>query len=132
MKIKSKVLEIDPGKERVALGIKQLDKDPFEAITLEKFKKGSVVTCVIENVIDAGLEVKLENDILGFIKKSELSREKEEQKPSRFAKAEKVDAMITNIDKNTRKVYVSIKAMELEEEKKAVKDYGSADSGASP
>ncbi len=80
MKIKSKVLEIDPGKERVALGIKQLDKDPFEAITLEKFKKGSVVTCVIENVVDAGLEVKLENDILGFIKKSELSREKEEQK----------------------------------------------------
>ena len=97
----------------------------------EKFKKGSIVTCLVENVIDAGLEVKLENDILGFIKKSELSREKEEQKPSRFAKAEKVDAMITNIDKGTRKVYLSIKAMELEEEKKAVKDYGSTDSGAS-
>ena len=84
MKIKSKVLGIDPEKERIALGIKQLDKDPFEAVTSEKFKKGSVATCLIENVIDAGLEVKLENDILGFIKKPDLSREKEEQKPSRF------------------------------------------------
>ena len=118
MNIKSKVLEIDPEKERIALGIKQLDKDPFEAITSEKLKKGSVVTCLVENVIDAGLEVKVENDILGFIKKSDLSREKEEQKPSRFAKGEKVDAMITNIDKGSRKVYLSIKAMELEEEKR--------------
>ncbi len=118
MKIKSKVLEIDPEKERVALGIKQLDKDPFEAVISEKFKKGSVVTCLVENVIDAGLDVKLENDVLGFIKKSDLSREKEEQKPSRFAKGEKVDAMITNIDKGARKIYLSIKAMELEEEKR--------------
>ena len=98
---------------------------------LEKFKKGSVVTCLIENVLDAGLEVKLENDITGFIKKSDLSREKEEQKPSRFAKGEKVDAMLTNVDKNARRISLSIKAMELEEEKKAMKDYGSTDSGAS-
>ncbi len=131
MKIKSKVLEIDAEKERIALGIKQLAKDPFEVIISEKFKKGSIVTCLVENVIDAGLEVKLDNDILGFIKKADLSREKEEQKPSRFAKGEKVDAMITNIDKGARKVYLSIKTMELEEEKKAVKDYGSTDSGAS-
>ena len=131
MKIKSKVLEIDSEKERIALGIKQLDKDPFEAIISEKFKKGSVVTCLVESVIDAGLEVKLDNDILGFIKKSDLSREKEEQKPSRFAKGEKVDATITNIDKSARKIYLSIKFMELEEEKKAMKDYGSTDSGAS-
>ena len=130
MKIKSKVLEIDAEKERIALGLKQLAKDPFEAVS-EKFKKGSIVTCLVENVVDAGLEVKLETDILGFIKKSDLSREKEEQKPSRFAKEEKVDAMITNIDKSTRKIYLSIKAMEIEEEKKAVKDYGSTDSGAS-
>ena len=78
-----------------------------------------------------GLEVKLENDILGFIKKADLSREKEDQKLTRFAKGEKVDAMIINIDKGARKVYLSIKAMELEEEKKAMKDYGSTDSGAS-
>ena len=131
MKIKSKVLEIDSEKERIALGIKQLDKDPFEEVISEKFKKGSVVTCLVESVIDAGLEVKLDNDILGFIKKSDLSREKEEQKPSRFAKGEKVDATITNIDKSARKIYLSIKFMELEEEKKAMKDYGSTDSGAS-
>ena len=68
---------------------------------------------------------------MGFIKKSDLSREKEEQKPTRFAKGEKVDAMIANIDKGSRKIYLSVKAMELEEEKKAMKDYGSTDSGAS-
>ena len=85
----------------------------------------------MESVIDAGLEVKLDNDILGFIKKSDLSREKEEQKSNRFAKGEKVDATIINIDKVSRKIYLSIKAMELEEEKKAMKDYGSTDSGAS-
>ena len=118
-------------KERVALGIKQLDKDPFDTIISEKFKKGNVITCLVENVIDAGLEVKLENNTFGFIKKSDLSREKEEQKPTRFAKGEKVDAMISNIDKGARKIYLSIKSMELEEEKKAMKDYGSTDSGAS-
>jgi len=131
MKVKSKVLEVNAEKERVALGIKQLNEDPFEATVSEKLKKGVVVTCLVENVIDAGLEVKLENDISGFIKKSDLSREKEEQKTTRFAKGEKVDAMISSIDKGTRKIYLSIKAMELEEEKKAMKDYGSTDSGAS-
>ena len=59
-------MEIDPAKERVALGIKQLDKDPFEAVIAGKFKKGSVVTCLVENVIDTGLDVKLENDVLGL------------------------------------------------------------------
>ncbi len=131
MKVKSKILELDAEKERVALGIKQLDRDPFEVILNDKFKKGSIITCRVESVQDAGLEVKLENDIFGFIKKTDLSREKEEQKPLRFAKGEKVDAMVSNIDKGSRKVYLSIKAMELAEEKKAMKDYGSTDSGAS-
>ena len=129
--VKSKVLEIDADKERIALGIKQLEADPFDSAIKEKLKKGSLVTCVISNSSDNGLEVKLEGDFLGFIKKNELSRDKEEQRPSRFAKGEKVDAMITNIDKNSRKIMLSIKAMELAEEKKAVKDYGSTDSGAS-
>ena len=115
----------------MALLILELNKDPFEAILSDKFKKGSIITCVIENVLDVGLEVKLENDIFGFIKKTDLSREKEEQKPSRFAKGEKVDAMVSNIDKGSRKIYLSIKSMELAEEKKAMKDYGSTDSGAS-
>ena len=131
MTIKSKVLEIDVEKERIALGIKQLEKDPFEDALNEKLKKGSLVTCLIENVLDSGLEVKLENNILGFIKKVDLSRDKEEQKPSRFAKGEKVDAMVASIDKSSRKLYLSIKSMELAEEKKAMKDYGSTDSGAS-
>ena len=129
--VKSKVLEIDADKERIALGIKQLEADPFDSAIKEKLKKGSLVTCVISNSSDNGLEVKLEGDFLGFIKKNELSRDKEEQRPSRFAKGEKVDAMVTNIDKNSRKIMLSIKAMELAEEKKAVKDYGSTDSGAS-
>lgn len=129
--IKSKVLEIDAEKERIALGIKQLEVDPFDNAIKTKFKKGSLATCVIVNTPDNGLEVKLEGDILGFIKKNELSRDKEEQRSSRFAKGEKVDAMITNIDKTSRKIMLSIKSMELAEEKKAVKDYGSTDSGAS-
>lgn len=130
-KVKSKVLEIDPDKERIALGIKQLEKDPFEEAVKEKLKKGSLITCVVENVTEAGLEVKFENNLTGFIKKSDLSRDKEEQKPLRFAKGEKVDAMVSNIDKSSRKIFLSIKSMELAEEKKAMKDYGSADSGAS-
>jgi len=129
--VKSKVLEIDSEKERIALGIKQLEADPFDNAIKAKLKKGSLVTCVIVNTSDNGLEVKLEGDILGFIKKNELSRDKEEQRSSRFAKGEKVDAMITNIDKTSRKIMLSIKSMELAEEKKAVKDYGSTDSGAS-
>ena len=84
-----------------------------------------------ENVLDSGLEVKIEDGIKGFIKRTELSRDKEEQKSSRFAKGEKVDAMVSNIDKNNRKIMLSIKSMELADEKKAMKDYGSADSGAS-
>jgi small subunit ribosomal protein S1 len=129
--IKSKVLEVDAEKERIALGVKQLESDPFDEAIKGKLKKGSLVTCVIENSSDNGLEVKLEGEIAGFIKKNELSRDKDEQRPSRFAKGEKVDAMITNIDKSSRKLMLSIKAMELAEEKKAVKDYGSTDSGAS-
>ena len=129
--VKSKVLEIDPEKERIALGIKQLDSDPFDEATKGKFKKGTAVTCIIENVTEAGLDVKLDEKIFGFIKKSELSRDKEEQKTNRFAKGEKVDAIVSNIEKSNRKLLLSIKALELADEKKAMKDYGSTDSGAS-
>ena len=131
MIIKSKVLEIDAEKERIALGIKQLEKDPFEITLSEKYKKGSVVTCLVENVIDAGLEVKLENDILGFIKKSDLSRDRKEQRTDRFGVDDKVDATVIKIDKKQRSVNVSIKAREIEEEKQAMAEFGSSDSGAS-
>ncbi len=130
-KVKYKVLEIDAEKERVALGIKQLEKDPFSEAVKEKLKKGKIVTCIIDNVLDTGLEVTIDNNLSGFIKRTGLSRDKDEQKSSRFAKGEKVDAMITSIDSNSRKILLSIKAMELEDEKQAMKDYGSADSGAS-
>ena len=129
--IKARVLEIDPEKERIALGIKQLEKDPFSEGIKDKYKIGKVVTCIITNVLDNGLEVSLDSDLIGFIKRTDLSRDKEEQKSSRFAKKEKVDAMISSIDKNSRKLMLSIKAMELAEEKQAMKDYGSTDSGAS-
>ena len=118
-------------KERIALGIKQLEKDPFSEAVKDNIKTGKVVTCVIENVLDTGLEVSVDGKLTGFIKRTGLSRDKDEQKSSRFAKGEKVDAMITSVDTNSRKLILSIKAMELEDEKQAMKDYGSADSGAS-
>ena len=130
-KIKYKVLEIDAEKERIALGIKQLDKDPFSDAVKERVQVGKIVTCMIENVLDTGLEVTVEENLSGFIKRTGLSRDKDEQKSSRFAKGEKVDAMVTSVDTNSRKILLSIKAMELEDEKQAMKDYGSADSGAS-
>ncbi|MDC3023994.1 30S ribosomal protein S1 [Alphaproteobacteria bacterium] len=129
--LKYKVLEIDAEKERIALGIKQLEKDPFSEALKNNIKTGKIVTCVIENVLDTGLEVLVDGKFSGFIKRTGLSRDKDEQKSSRFAKGEKVDAMITSIDSNSRKLILSIKAMELEDEKQAMKDYGSADSGAS-
>ena len=116
-------------KERIALGIKQLEKDPFSEAVKDNIKTGKVVTCVIENVLDTGLEVLVDKTLSGFIKRTGLSRDKDEQKSSRFAKGEKVDAMITSVDTNSRKLILSIKAMELEDEKQAMKDYGSADSG---
>jgi len=129
--LKYKVLEIDVEKERIALGVKQLKKDPFSEALKNKIKVGNVVTCVIENVLDNGLEVMVDDNLGGFIKRTGLSRDKDEQKSSRFAKGEKVDAMITSVDNNTRKLVLSIKAMELQDEKQAMKDFGSADSGAS-
>ena len=113
------------------MGVKQLEKDPFSEAVKDNIKVGKVVTCVVENVVETGLEVLVEENLSGFIKKTGLSRDKDEQKTSRFAKGEKVDAMITSIDNNSRKLLLSIKAMELEDEKQAMKDYGSADSGAS-
>ena len=129
--VKYKVLEIDADKERISLGIKQLEKDPFSEAVKDKIKIGKTVTCLIDNVLDTGLEVTVDENLSGFIKRTGLSRDKDGQKSSRFAKGEKVDAMITSIDNNTRKLMLSIKAMEIEDEKQAMKDFGSADSGAS-
>jgi small subunit ribosomal protein S1 len=128
--IKFKVLESDPEKERVSLGIKQLTADPFENVSLG-VKKGDVVTCTVSAINDGGIEVTLGENLTGFIRKSELSRERAEQRPDRFAVGEKVDAKITQIDKGARKITLSIKAREVDEDKEAMAEYGSSDSGAS-
>ena len=129
-KVSFKVLETDVSKERINLGIKQMQQDPFAA-AVGTVKKGDVVTCTITAVTDNGLEVQINDAAGGFIRKAELSRDRSEQRTERFAVGEKVDAKVTNIDKATRKLTLSIKQREIEEDKQAVEQYGSSDSGAS-
>ncbi len=127
--VKAKVLDIDVSKERISLGIKQLSEDPFtEAETL---KRGAVVTCTVAGILDRGIEVTVGEGLRGFIRRIDLSRDRSEQKPERFAVGDKLDAQITSIEKNTRRLALSIKAREIAEEKEAVQQYGSSDSGAS-
>ena len=128
--VKFKVIENDAEKERISLGIKQLSADPFEGVSLG-VKKGDVVTCTITSTNENGVEVTLSDNLTGFIRKAELSRERTEQRPDRFAVGEKVDAKVTQIDKGARKITLSIKAREVDEEKEAMAEYGSSDSGAS-
>jgi small subunit ribosomal protein S1 len=128
--VKAVVLDVDGQKERISLGIKQVGGDPLE--TVGKLRKGSQVTCEVLAVQDSGIEVKLaDSDITTFIKRSDLSRDRSEQRPERFNVGDKVDAAVTNVDKNSRRITVSIKALEIAEEKQAVAQYGSSDSGAS-
>src|SRR5438477_2955466 len=128
--IKVKVLDVDVEKERISLGIKQLEADPFEQ-GMTKLKKGEVVTGTISGTTETGVEIMLPDGVPGFIRKSELSRDRSEQRPDRFAVGERVDAKVTAIDRATRRVTLSIKAREADEEKKAMAEFGSSDSGAS-
>ena len=128
--VKAKVLDVDIEKERISLGIKQLTEDPFQG-EVAALKKGAVVTCTVSAVTDGGIEVKVGEGLTGFIRKSDLSRERSEQRPDRFATGDKVDATIMQIDNATRKLTLSVKTLEAAEEKKAMKEYGSSDSGAS-
>jgi small subunit ribosomal protein S1 len=128
--VKVRVLDVDVEKERISLGIKQLATDPFES-SLAKLKKGDVVTTTVTAVNDGGIEVTVGDGLPGFIRKAELSRDRAEQRPDRFAVGEKVDAKVTALDRATRKLTLSIKAREVEEEKKAMAEFGSSDSGAS-
>lgn len=127
--VKAKVLDIDVEKERVSLGIKQLAEDPFAGAA--EMKRGAVVTCTVSSIQDAGLDVEISEGVVGFIRKSDLSRDRGEQRPDRFAVGDKIDAQISSIDNKTRKVTLSIKAKEVAEEKQAVAQYGSSDAGAS-
>jgi small subunit ribosomal protein S1 len=128
--VKAKVLDVDIEKERVSLGIKQLADDPF-ASGIGDIKKGDTVTCTVSAVLDNGIEVKVNDTLHGFIRKSDLSADRSEQRPDRFAPGEKVDAKVTAVDKASRKLNLSIKAREVQEEKEAMAEYGSSDSGAS-
>jgi small subunit ribosomal protein S1 len=128
-KVQAQVLDVDVEKERISLGIKQLQGDPFaEAGDL---KKGAVVTCEVTEVKEAGIDVKIVGtEFTAFIKRSELARDRADQRPERFAVGEKVDARVTQFDRRAHKVSVSIKALEVAEEKEAIAQYGSSDSGA--
>ncbi len=128
--IKAKVLDVDVEKERISLGIKQLKDDPAAAV-LDSVHKGSVVTCVVTAVQANGIEVKVDDVLTGFIRRSELARDKSDQRPDRFAVGEKVDAKVTAVDRATRRLQLTIKGKEMEEEKQAMAEYGSSDSGAS-
>ncbi len=128
--VEALVLDVDMDKERVSLGIKQLDGDPFES--LGDLRRGSTVTCEVTAVTDGGLEVGVADaDVSAFIRRSDLSRDREDQRPERFNVGDKLDAMVTNLDQRARRIGLSIKALEIAEEKEAVEQYGSSDSGAS-
>jgi small subunit ribosomal protein S1 len=128
--VKAVVLDVDTDKERISLGIKQLGGDPFQE-AISGLKRGMRLTCTVTEVTTAGIEVKSTDNAIGFIRKAELSRERSEQRPDRFAVGEKVDAKVTNIDSVNRRLTLSIKGLEIEDEKQAMADFGSSDSGAS-
>ena len=128
--VKAIVLDVDGAKERISLGIKQLAGDPADAMA--KYKKGDAVTCTVTSVSEAGIEVKIaDSELTSFVKRGDLSRDRSEQRPERFNVGDKVDAAVISVDKAARRIAVSVKALELAEEKQAVAQYGSSDSGAS-
>jgi small subunit ribosomal protein S1 len=130
--VQAQVLDVDVEKERISLGIKQLAGDPMASGAAGEMKKGSVVTCEVTAVNEGGIEVKIvDTDLTTFIKRNELARDRSEQRPERFAVGQKVDARVTQFDRKTHKIAVSVKALEVAEEKEALAQYGSADSGAS-
>jgi small subunit ribosomal protein S1 len=127
--VSAKVLDVDIDKERISLGIKQLLADPMDA----GYNRGDVVTCTVAEVTSGGVEVSFgpEGEFRSFIRKGDLSRDRMDQRPERFAVGDKVDALVTGVDRASRRVTVSIKALEMRDEKEAVEQYGSTDSGAS-
>ena len=138
-KVNAQVLDVDVEKERISLGIKQLTGGadeatagaPAEAGAAADLKKGVVVTCEVMDVKEGGIDVKIVGtDFSSFIKRSELARDRSEQRPDRFAAGQKVDARVIQFDRRAHKITVSIKALEVAEEKEAIAQYGSSDSGA--
>jgi len=129
--VKARVLDVDVDKERISLGIKQLGGDPLAG---DVYRKGQTVTVQVTEITSGGIEVRFGEDeapITAFIRKSDLSRDRSEQRPERFAVGDRLDAQITNVDKAARRVSLSVKALEMAEEKEAIEQFGSSDSGAS-
>jgi small subunit ribosomal protein S1 len=129
-KVKVKILEINAEKERISLGIKQLDSDPLQEF-LTKHPLKTMVSGKITEIDDKYLKIKLDQDIIGTIKRSNLSKDKNEQRIDRFALEEQVDSIIISVDQKTRTLNLSIKEIEINDEKEALSKYGSSDSGAS-
>jgi small subunit ribosomal protein S1 len=127
--VQAVVTEIDTEKERISLSIKAVDGDPF-ADAIDGVKRGSVITVEVTAIEDGGIEVEY-NGMKSFIRRSDLSRDRAEQRPERFQVGDKVDVRVTNVDSRSRRLGLSIKAREIAEEKEAVEQYGSSDSGAS-
>ncbi|AGI69379.1 30S ribosomal protein S1 [Octadecabacter antarcticus 307] len=127
--VNAKVTEVDVEKERISLSIKAMDGDPFQD-AVGGVKRGTIVTVEVTKIEDGGIEVDYEG-AKSFIRRSDLSRDRAEQRPERFGVGDKVDARVTNIDAKTRRLGLSIKAREIAEEKEAVEQFGSSDSGAS-
>jgi small subunit ribosomal protein S1 len=130
--VSAKVLDVDVEKERISLGIKQLSTGDEKDSSGDGLKKGAVVTGTVTEVNDGGIEVRIaDSEMTAFIRRADLSRDRNDQRPERFSKGEKVDARVTQYDRKTGKIALSIKALEIAEEKEAVAAYGSSDSGAS-
>jgi small subunit ribosomal protein S1 len=128
--VRAQVLDVDVEKERISLGIKQLAGDPFA--DAGEIRKNQIVTCEVVEVKEAGIEVKIvDTDLTTFIRRAELARDRADQRPERFSAGEKLDARVTQFDRKARRVTLSIKALEMAEEKEAIAQYGSTDSGAS-
>ncbi len=129
--VQAKILDVDADKERISLGIKQVGADPMD--DLGEVKRGDDVTCTVTSIETGGIEVQIGGDtgLKAFIRKSDLSKDRNEQRPDRFAVGDRIDARVTGMDRTSRRINLSIKARETAEEKEAVEQYGSADSGAS-
>lgn len=127
--VKAAVTEVDTDKERISLSIKALGSDAF-AEAVDGVKRGSIITVTVTSIEDGGIEVEYEG-AKSFIRRSDLSRDRAEQRPDRFGLGDKVDVRVTNVDAKSRRLGLSIKAREIAEEKEAVAQYGSSDSGAS-
>ena len=129
--VRARVLDVDVEKERISLGIKQLQGDPLAG---DVYRKGQTVTVTVTEITSGGIEVKFGDDdapVTAFIRKSDLSRDRSEQRPERYAVGDRLDAQITNVDKAARRISLSVKALEMAEEKEAIEQFGSSDSGAS-